>query len=326
MTHRRIYDTMNKEDVYYGDNVMIESQDENCIVYKMEDETGNGFMTAYNVFPGIYISYNDFHMTNCISEFETKVEMLGIDHCREGRIEWELQNGTYMYMEGGDIQINSKNNHALDFSFPLKHYHGISIGIHIAEASKSLSSIIEGVTFDLMGIYNKLCCGDTPFIMRAKDSMQHIFSDLYTVPEQIKRDYFKIKVLELLLFLSTVDPDEKSEKRQYYSKKQVNTIKEIMNFMTMDVEKHYTLNQLSAKFDMPLTSMKACFKGVYGVSIYAYMRNYRMQVAAIMIKETNESVTVISGKVGYENSSKFAAAFKEVMNMSPLEYRKKVNI
>lgn len=58
--------------------------------------------------------------------------------------------------------------------------------------------------------------------------------------------------------------------------------------------------------------MKNYFKGVYGTSIYSYMRSYRMQVAALMLQETNENITVIAGKVGYENSSKFASAFKKL--------------
>ena len=35
--------------------------------------------------------------------------------------------------------------------------------------------------------------------------MEHIFSELYAVPAGIRRGYFKVKVLELLLFLSALD-------------------------------------------------------------------------------------------------------------------------
>jgi AraC-like DNA-binding protein len=58
------------------------------------------------------------------------------------------------------------------------------------------------------------------------------------------------------------------------------------------------------------------------MSIYTYMRQYRMQESAVLLSNTSQSVTLIAGSVGYENPSKFAAAFKAVMNMTPLEYRK----
>ena len=41
--------------------------------------------------------------------------------------------------------------------------------------------------------------------MRAKNEIEHIFSELYSVPDRLQRPYFKLKVQELLLFLSMVD-------------------------------------------------------------------------------------------------------------------------
>ena len=70
--------------------------------------------------------------------------------------------------------------------------------------------------------------------------------------------------------------------------------------------------------------MKLCFKGVYGTSIYSYMRTYRMNKAAIMLKQTKENISEIAHKVGYNNSSKFASAFKTVIGKSPKEYRNSI--
>ena len=64
------------------------------------------------------------------------------------------------------------------------------------------------------------------------------------------------------------------------------------------------------------------FKGVYGTAIYTYMRNYRLDLAASLLTQTDEPITVIAGKVGYTNASKFSEAFKNVKGKTPLEYRK----
>lgn len=313
---------MKMEDrVFYGNNITILAKNECCTVYHMKDTTGEGTMTCYSVFPGIDLLYNDFHMQSCFSEFCPKVEMIGIDHCREGRIEWEFQN-SYLYLQKGDLQINAKDRHTLGFGFPLGHYHGITVAIYLEEAEETLAGVVDGFSVDLQALREKFCFGKTPFIMRAKDSIQHIFSELYTVPDSIRINYFRIKVLELLLFLSAVDLPADSEKRPYFPKKQVGTVKKIMKYITENMEKHHTLEELSAMFQIPLTSMKLCFKGVYGTSIYAFLRNYRMQAAALMLRQGNENIAVIAGRVGYDNASKFAAAFKEAMDMSPQEYRK----
>ncbi|MCW6092540.1 AraC family transcriptional regulator [Clostridium sporogenes] len=309
--------------VSFGNNITVIKRGEDCTVYKMKDITGEGTMTCYNVFQGIDLIYNDFHLKNCFSEFIPKVKMMAIDHCRKGRIEWEFQTGSYVYLQEGDLQINGRNHQTIGFGFPLSHYNGITVAIYIDEALKTLSTIFGGFSIDLQGLYNKFCYEESPFIMRAKDSIQHIFSELYNVPNEIRTNYFKVKILELLLFLSVLDVRINGEERPYFTKKQVETVKNIMKYMTEHIDKNFTLEDLSSKFEIPLTSMKNYFKGVYGTSIYSYIRSYRMQVAASMLRETNESITVIAGKVGYENSSKFASAFKKVMNSSPSEYRRK---
>lgn len=87
----------------------------------------------------------------------------------------------------------------------------------------------------------------------------------------------------------------------------------------------YILQELSEKFEIPLTSMKVCFKGVYGCSIYAYMKSYRMQAATILLRDTSDSITEIAAKMGYDNPSKFSEVFKKEFGELPSEFRKKLS-
>lgn len=137
-----------EERVFCGNNITVIKRDEDCTMYKIKDVTVEGIITRYQVFPGIDLMYNDFHMPSCFSEFRPKAEMIGIDHCREGRIEWEFQNSSYMYLQEGDLQINAKDHHAMGFGFPLSHYHGITVAVYIEEASKNLVNIFDGFSVD----------------------------------------------------------------------------------------------------------------------------------------------------------------------------------
>lgn len=84
-----------------------------------------------------------------------------------------------------------------------------------------------------------------------------------------------------------------------------------------------TLEALSRQYQIPLTTMKACFKSVYGSPVNTYMRALRMDRAALLLrKEPEASVTEIAGAVGYDSSSKFAAAFRAAKGQTPLEYRR----
>lgn len=305
-----------------GDNVRKICEDETCTIFQVQDSSGEGLMTLYPVFKGCCLIYNDFHMEQCHSGFHPNIPMLCIDHCREGRIEWKVDRNRYIYVEAGDMQVNSRMHHCAEFTFPLRHYHGLTIGFDIREAEKSLLHVMEGFSIDLRKLREKFCPDNRTFIMRAGAQINHVFSELYHLPEQVRLPYFKIKVLELLLFLETLDIPEDGDERPYFYKTQVDKVKDIVSLLTGDLEHWYTLEELSERFSFPMTSLKQCFKGMYGCSISAYMKEYRMNAAALMLKNTQEPVISVAAKVGYGNPGKFAAAFRSVVGMTPTEYRK----
>ena len=83
-------------------------------------------------------------------------------------------------------------------------------------------------------------------------------------------------------------------------------------------------NSASRRFSIPATALKECFKSIYGQPVNTYMRNLRMDRAALLLRqEPQTSVAEIAGRVGYDNASKFAAVFKkEAKGKTPLEYRR----
>ena len=86
------------------------------------------------------------------------------------------------------------------------------------------------------------------------------------------------------------------------------------------------IDELSDKFDMPVTAMKLCFKNVFGLPVFTYARRERMKIAAKELRESDRGILEIAGEVGYNNGSKFAHAFQDVMGMTPKEYRKKYRL
>lgn len=53
-----------------GSNVKTIVKNENCSVLMLNDSTGEGVMTIYQVLPGIMVCFSDMHMEKCDSEFE----------------------------------------------------------------------------------------------------------------------------------------------------------------------------------------------------------------------------------------------------------------
>ena len=80
---------------------------------------------------------------------------------------------------------------------------------------------------------------------------------------------------------------------------------------------------MSEIFNISPTPLKECFKSVYGAPVFKYMRSYRMNYAAHILRSNNKiKIIDVAGLVGYDSPSKFAASFRKEMGKSPLEYRK----
>ena len=134
--------------------------------------------------------------------------------------------------------------------------------------------------------------------------------------------YFRIKVLELLLFLSITPFESGRDRRRYLSARQACVVEQIHDVLTQNLDQNITLEALSKRFDIGMTTMKNCFRAVYGKPINTWRREYRLHVGARMLRETDKSVLEIANSVGYENPSKFADAFRKQLGVPPLEYRK----
>lgn len=295
---------------------------DDCSVFKLSNETGEGYITLYQVFKGVYFGYNDFHMTYYHSDIKPQKEVLCIDHCREGRLEYASIKNTYSYASIGDIKIDRRLSHSKRFDFPLSHYHGAMISFEFPEAEKSINEALKDCYIDLQSIQKKFCSHNFPYVIHKDPVVEHIFAELYTVPDKIRISYYKIKIIELLLYLDVLKLPNKVEQRPYFYKTQIEKIKALKSFLIEHMEENYTQEALSKQFDISMTQMKYCFKEVYGEPIAKWLTTYRMNQAAILMKEKRQySITEIAGKVGYESSSKFAITFKKVMGKSPSEYR-----
>lgn len=95
-----------------------------------------------------------------------------------------------------------------------------------------------------------------------------------------------------------------------------------MEIISDDLSRHYSIESLAAPFGISPSSLKNYFQGVYGKNISTWLREARMSVASAALREGNQPVAEIAASVGYENASKFSAAFKSFLGATPLEYRR----
>lgn len=315
-----IFDMLDKAG--FGSNVHEVAAEGGCKVLRLDDETGEGFMTMYRVLDGVYLMYNDFHLRSCVSEYQNAETVLCIDHCREGRIEHENHLGSRYYMEAGDLRIDRRVHHEGSIHLPLSHYHGMTIGFVQGAAERSLKSCYPSLDIDIEAVGERLCPDSREFLLRGNEQLNRLFSQLYSTPKNIRLDYYRVKIAELLLLLTTIEPAECNAPRQYFPASRTEKIKDIQALLTGELHENYTVEELSKRFDLPPATLRNVFKAVYGSPVYRYIKTYKMKAAASMlISDRSMTIAEISQRLGYDNASKFSAAFRDVMGMAPHAYR-----
>lgn len=289
--------------------------------YKYYDQSGDALLSVCNVFEGVDIIFNSVHMNFCDLAAGTDGRLIEIHHCREGRLEHQYGN-ELLYLMPGDLSISRRNESEDVCHFPLRHYHGITIVINEDTAPKCFSCFLKDVNIQPTKVADKLCGKDGCFVIRNEAYIEHLFSELYSVPVTHKKAYYKIKILELLLVLSWTDPKDNGLTFVALPKAQVQLAKSAAEYLSQQMDHHITLEQLAKNFHVSRAHLCNVFKGVYGVPVYKYMRLQKIQAAALQLIHTDRPVTDIAVECGYDNPSKFASAFKEIMGETPLEYRK----
>ncbi|MBQ9279232.1 MAG: helix-turn-helix transcriptional regulator [Lachnospiraceae bacterium] len=304
-----------------GEHRLIANTDE-CVVVRLDNETGEGDMIVYQVFDGVYLMYNDFHISYYNSEFQTIETILAIDYCREGVLQTEQDNGFSIVKKTGNVCIDSRVHHKGKVFFPTSHFHGITIGFEKNVAEKTLKEEVKGIPVDIGAIRDKFCGNGQPFLLKEDENLKSLFTALYKVPDKVRTEYFRAKVLELLVYLSAIELDDLESEKPYFYNSQIEKVNAIHKLITSAPEHDYTIEELSKRYDLSQTTLKKCFKSIYGKPIHAYMTEFRMQKAAELLKG-NEKMSIgdIAFTVGYESGGKFSAAFKKTMGMTPSEYR-----
>lgn len=310
----------------YGRNKKKIMENSKGEIYEYDGlENGKYVITEYEVFKGVRAFYNDIHtskITSSIPQDSINERRYEINHCREGRFECVLRDGTVTYMEAGDFAINLISNSSKESFFPISHYHGVTFCITPSEFDDELHLLEKMFGINYESVLAELCHDNKLFIQRATSEIEHIFFEMYKVPDDILLGYLKVKFQELFLYLTTVKNNASYSDRQYFVKNNIEIAKKINAYVLQNYNSTLTYEKLSEKFHMKITTMKNCYKSVYGETINDTIIKKRLEVAANLLKDSSLSITGIALQVGYTDHSKFSNAFRKKYNITPSEYRK----
>ena len=219
-------------------------QDAEHTVFRLRGADGEVVQTVYPVYPGIEIVYHDVHATACAMQRTRAPGCLEIHHCREGRKDYAASDNLVAYTAAGDMKLDLREQHAGTFHFPSCHSHGLTVALDRNIVKESLPCEVRDFPATPEKIVERWQLGSTPRVVRGAERMEHIFGEMYRVPEKIRIPYFKVKILELLLYLDAMTIPQVESERPYFYKTQVEKVEAIKRFLTEHVAENFTQEEL----------------------------------------------------------------------------------
>ena len=108
----------------------------------------------------------------------------------------------------------------------------------------------------------------------------------------------------------------------YFDRLMLERTRQTHDYLVAHQDSRITLAELAAMFHLSQSSLKLCFKALYGVPVAGYLRTVRMDTATRLLQESDLPVAEIAHRVGYEDPSRFSAAFRRHTGRRPTELRR----
>ncbi len=286
-----------------------------------ENAAGSGQVHCYSLFDGVSAMLMRLEMQSYM-ETRSRSEMLEINFCANGRFETVFSTREHVLLKPGDMAVSCCDGvHGVqsESRFPLGYYEGVCLAVAPDAALRWIQRSAPAFSIDfselkrgLLGKRWYMCGGAGP-------RCEHVFRELCENAAYQDIQLLRLKVLELLMLLCRIPREV--ETGAYCSAKQAALIRHLRDHLLTDREGYVSLAQLAAEHEISVSHLQKLFKQIYGVPIYHYIKEYRLEQAAVALVRSAQSITQIAQDAGYDNASKFAACFKARYGATPTQYR-----
>ncbi|WP_423128056.1 helix-turn-helix domain-containing protein [Gaoshiqia sp. Z1-71] len=134
--------------------------------------------------------------------------------------------------------------------------------------------------------------------------------------------YFETKVRELLALQWQLPLAQQQPANGCFARYH-DQINQARNILEQAYRNPPGIRELSLQVGMCETLLKSGFKSVFGVTVFHYLFNYRMDRARRLLTDRSLNISGIAEELGYKNLSHFTTAFKRKFDLSPMQYRKR---
>ncbi len=128
-----------------------------------------------------------------------------------------------------------------------------------------------------------------------------------------------------ILFYFLIEKCSITAAQEQKNKREYKHLKLILKYIENNYMYKITIADIAQKVQFSQSHFMKYFKKNMGTSFVDYLNDYRLTMAARLLRSSEASVLAISQEVGFENLSHFNRMFKKKYNMTPSAYRKQTS-
>ena len=229
------------------------------------------------------------------------------------RIDHEASYNMY-YLPSLDVSLDIKKGTRLyskvELQYPLAQLK--QLAPYFPQLEKFLEGVDQGNP-TLLHVSNQVADSDM------LSGVRQILHNVYTLP--VKKIHAEAKSMSTLI--NALDAFSKSKpssppRLTHYEAEQVYQAKD---HLLENIDTPISLAGLASKVGTNKFKLNVGFKEVYGVTVFDFYLNARMQKAQFLLLDTNDSIETIAYLTGYNDLYSFSKAFKKYFGASPRQYR-----
>lgn len=135
-----------------------------------------------------------------------------------------------------------------------------------------------------------------------------------------KRLFLEGKCLELLASFIYEADESRARKSSSLKTEDIDKIYSARDILLQTLAQPPSLLALSRKISLNDYKLKVGFKEVFGMTVFEFVRQQRMEKARMLLENGSLNVSQAASLVGYNNFSHFAALFKKTYGVNPSDY------
>ena len=290
-----------------------------------ENAAGSGEIHYYRLFDGVGVMLLRLEIET-YTEMRTQVGVLEINFCINGRFETSFSMRDSVLLKPGDMAIScydGVHGSSSESRFPLGYYEGICLEVNPEAASVWIAQHAPAFHVDFSALKQNLLESKWYMAGSAGSRCEHVFRELYESTFYAEHTYLQLKVLELLMLLERIPQEAGAD--AYFSSEQTELAHHLRDHLLTNREGYVSLAQLAEEHGISVSHLQKMFKQVYGVPVYHYIKEYRLEQAAVELVRSAKPITQIAQNAGYDNASKFSEAFRKRYGTTPSQYRTHAN-